>query len=85
MDDGKVFLARVKMNNQGVYDKGLEVRNSIDDARQGFHAYMAAYAYDHDQTVDYVQCLVFDKNGLVRLSESWVRPEPEPNVEEPEE
>jgi len=81
MDDGKVFLARVKRNVEGVYEKGLEVRNSMDDARQGFHAYMAAYAYGHDATVEYVQCMVFDQNGLIRLNEQWAAPEPEPNAE----
>ena len=75
MDDGKVFFARVKRNFEGTYEKGLEVRNSLDDARQGFHAYMAAYAYGHDQTVDYVQCMVFDKAGLVLLNEVWAAPE----------
>lgn len=81
MDDGKIFLARVKRNVEGVYEKGLEVRNSMDDARQGFHAYMAAYAYGHDATVEYVQCMVFDQNGLIRLNEQWAAPEPEPNAE----
>lgn len=43
MDDGKVFLARIKRTEAtGAYEKGLEVRNSVDDAMQGFHAYMAA-------------------------------------------
>ena len=78
MDDGKVFLARVKRSKEGVYEKGLEVRNSMDDARQGFHAYMAAYAYGHDVTVEYVQCMVFDQSGLIRLNEQWAAPEPEP-------
>ena len=75
MDDGKVFLARVKRNFEGTYEKGLEVRNDMNDARQGFHAYMAAYAYGHDQTVDYVQCMVFDKVGLVLLNEVWAASE----------
>lgn len=81
MDDGKVFLARVKRSKEGVYEKGLEVRNSMDDANQGFHAYMAAYAYGHDSTVDYVHCLVFDQNCLVRRNERWPLPGEEPNVE----
>lgn len=51
--DNVVFLARAKrIEATGAYEKGLEVRPSLDDARQGFHAYMAAYAYGHDQTVD---------------------------------
>ena len=68
----KVFLARVKRTKAtGVIDKGLEVRNDIDDARQGFHAYMAAYAYGHDQTVDYVQCVVFNPENMILMSETW--------------
>ena len=84
--DGKVFLARVKRTEAtGAYDKGLEVRDDLDDAKQGFHAYMAAYAYGHDQTVDYAQCLVFDKEGRVRIGETWEKPVPEPEPEpEPE-
>lgn len=67
-----VFLARAKRNaTTGDIEKGLEVRQSIDDAKQGFHAYMAAYAYGHDATVDKVWCLVFDQSNVVRLGEVW--------------
>ena len=82
MDDGKVFLARIKrIEETGAYEKGLEVRNDVDDAMQGFHAYMAAYGYDHDATVDFCQCMVFTKNNIVLKAETWMKPEPE----EPEE
>lgn len=87
MDDGKVFLARIKRTEAtGAYEKGLEVRNSVDDAMQGFHAYMAAYGYDHDATVDFCQCMVFTKNNIVLKAETWTKPEPEPEpeAEEPE-
>jgi len=77
-----VFLARAKRNAEtGAIEKGLEVRPSLDDAKQGFHAYMAAYAYGHDQTVDKVWCLVFDESNMVRISEVWEAPQPEPNAE----
>lgn len=84
--DNKVFLARVKrIEATGAYDKGLEVRNDLDDAKQGFHAYMAAYAYGHDQTVDFAQCMVFTKNNVVVMAETWEKPVPEPEPEpEPE-
>ena len=60
------FMARAKRNaSTGVYEKGLEVRTSVEDAKQGFHAYMAAYAYGHDQTVDRVQCMIFDQTNMV--------------------
>ena len=79
----EVFMARAKRNaSTGNWDKGLEVRTSLDDAKQGFHAYMAAYAYGHDQTVDKVNCLVFDQDNIVRIGEVWEAPAPEPNVED---
>ena len=79
----EVFMARAKRNaSTGVWEKGLEVRPSLDDAKQGFHAYMAAYAYGHDQTVDKVNCLVFDQDNMVRISEVWEAPAPEPNEED---
>lgn len=79
----EVFMARAKRNaSTGVWEKGLEVRPSLDDAKQGFHAYMAAYAYGHDQNTDKVNCLVFDQDNMVRISEVWEAPQPEPNVEE---
>ena len=78
----EVFLARIKRNAEtGVFEKGLEVRNGLDDAKQGFHAYMAAYAYGHDATVDFVQCVVFDETGLVRIGETWKPAVEEPNPE----
>lgn len=79
----EVFMARAKRNaSTGVWEKGLEVRPSLDDAKQGFHAYMAAYAYGHDQNTDKVNCLVFDQDNMVRISEVWEAEQPEPNVEE---
>lgn len=78
-----VFLARAKRNAEtGAIEKGLEVRPSLDDAKQGFHAYMAAYAYGHDQTVDKVWCLVFDQTNMVRIGEVWEKPTEEPEPEE---
>ena len=79
----EVFMATAKRNaSTGVWEKGLEVRTSLDDAKQGFHAYMAAYAYGHDQTVDRVRCLVFDQDNVTRIGEVWNAPEPEPEAEE---
>lgn len=84
MED-KIFLARIKRNKTtGVVEKGLEVRNGLDDAKQGYHAYLAAYAYGHDQNVDYVQCTLFNCYSDILLGETWILPEPEPEQEETE-
>lgn len=65
----KFFMARIKHNSTNdVWDKGVEVHNTLDSARQSFHAYLGAYGYGHDAGTDYVQCAILDINGAVRDS-----------------
>lgn len=65
----KFFMARIKHNSTNdAWDKGVEVKDSLDDARQSFHAYLGAYGYGHDAGTDYVQCAILDINGAVRDS-----------------
>lgn len=81
----KYFLVQIKHTN-GVYEKGVVVKDSLTAALQSFHAYFGAYGYEHDANTDYVQCAILDVVGLVRKSEVDDRREqPEPNEEEPEE
>ena len=80
----KYFLVQIKHTN-GVYEKGVVVKDSLTAALQSFHAYFGAYGYEHDANTDYVQCAVLDMTGLVRRSEVDDRrptPEPEPESEE---
>lgn len=76
----KYFLHQAKQTN-GTVDKGIVVKDTLDDALQGYHAYFGAYAYDHDANTDYVQCFVTDKYGNVVTPEKyWEKPEPAPEV-----
>lgn len=63
----KFFLVQIQRKN-GEYSKGVVVKDTIDDARQSYHAYLGAYGYGHDATIDYVQCMIIDSDGLVRDS-----------------
>lgn len=75
MED-KYFLVQIKRTN-GVYTKGVVVKDSEDDAKQGFHAYMRAYAYGHENGTDYVQAAITAMDGRVVLSSMWyARTEP---------
>lgn len=77
----KFFLMQVKHTN-GVYEKGVVVKDSLDAALQSFHAYFGAYGYDHDANTDYVQCAITNMAGAVMRSEvDDRRPAPEPNQE----
>jgi hypothetical protein len=79
------FLHQIKRTN-GTFDKGIVVKSggtsekNFAAAKQGYHAYLGAYAYDHDPNTDYVQCMITDMSGRViePFSESWEKAEPEP-------
>ena len=76
------FLHQVKHTN-GVWDKGIVIKDSLEAAKQGFHAYLGAYAYDHDPTTDFVQCMITNSENMEAMVEMWEKPE-EPEPEEPE-
>lgn len=67
---GKFFLVQIQRKN-GTYTKGVVVHDSLDAARQGFHAYLGAYAYGHEQDTDFVEAMVVDMDGRVCNSEVW--------------
>lgn len=66
MNEKKYFLAQVKHNQTtDVYDKGLVVKDTYNQARQSYHAYLGAYAYGNDSNIDFVECVIFDSAGVV--------------------
>lgn len=79
----KFFLIQIKRTN-GTYTKGVVVKDTKDDAKQGYHAYMGAYAYGHEAGTDYVQAAVNDMTGATVVGPDIWTPEltPEPEVEE---
>lgn len=80
---GKFFLMQIQRKN-GEFTKGAVVHDTLDAARQGFHAYLGAYGYGHDATIDYVQAMVVDMTGRVRDSvvDNRIPEQPEPEAEE---
>lgn len=87
MIEEKWFLMQIKHTN-GNWEKGVVVKDSFEDAKQGFHAYFGAYGYNHDPNTDYVQCAIHDFRGTVldcEVDDRIPRPEPEPSPIIPEE
>ena len=68
MDD-KFFLTQISRKN-GTYTKGVVVKDTLDAARQSYHAYLGAYGYGNDATVDYVAVYIADMSG--RITDSCV-------------
>lgn len=75
MNENKFFMHRIKHTNE-VYDKGIEVKDTYEAAKQSYHAYLGAYAYGQNADTDFVSCMITDQlSGMVLLSETWNREE----------
>ena len=83
MDENKFFLHQIKHTN-GVYDKGIVVKDTFEAAKQSYHAYLGAYAYGQSPETDFVSCMITDQqSGMVLMQETWIgKQEPENETEE---
>ena len=71
--ENKFFLHQIKRTN-GTITKGIVVAETYDAAKQGYHAYLGAYAYGHESGTDFVSAMITDMSGTVLLSETWNAP-----------
>ena len=85
----KYFLIQIK-RTKGVIEKGVVVKDTLDAAKQSYHAYLGAYAFGNDKDkdgnirTDYVMVQILDGKGLGLKGEFWekiVAPAPEPEEE----
>ena len=78
------FVHRIRRTN-GVWDKGIEIKETLDDAKQGYHAQLSAWAYGHDKNTDFVSVALTleDKNFNMLMCENWIADPVEPEPEEP--
>lgn len=85
----KYFLIQIKRTN-GVIEKGVVVKDTLDAAKQSYHAYLGAYAFGNDKDkdgnirTDYVMVQILDGKGLGLKGEFWeqiLAPAPEPEEE----
>lgn len=66
------FLHQIK-HTSNTYDKGIVVKETLDAAKQSYHAYLGAYAYDHDANTDFVSVMITNSDGAVLLNETWIK------------
>ena len=74
--ENKFFLHEIKRNGETI-TKGIVVEDTYDDAKQGYHAYLGAYAYGHEANTDFVQCMITDMSGATLMQETWLAPQSE--------
>ena len=77
----KFFLVQVKRTND-VIEKGVVVKDTYDGACQSYHAYLGAYAFEHDPNTDYVLVQILNSQGLGMKGEVWEKAEPIEQIEE---
>ena len=73
MNENKFFMHRVKRTS-GEFDKGIEVKDTYDAAKQSYHAYLGAYAYGNNANTDFVQAMITDMSGATLMQETWLVP-----------
>ncbi len=71
----KFFLIQIKQTN-GTMEKGVVVKDTLDAARQSYHAYLGAYAFGNATGTDYVQVAILDGNGSIYDHDVWKAEEP---------
>ena len=73
MNENKFFLHQIKRTN-GTIEKGIVVKDTYDGAKQGYHAYLGAYAYGNNTETDFVSCMITDMTGMILMSETCIAP-----------
>ena len=74
------FIHEIRGHNNTIDNKGIVVSATYDAAKQGYHAYLGAYAYGNNPDTDFVSAMITDKTGAVLMAETWNAPQPEPNA-----
>ena len=68
--ENKFFIHQIK-RTAGTIEKGIVVKDTFEAAKQGYHAYLGAYAYGQHDTTDFVSCMITDMDGVMLFHEVW--------------
>lgn len=61
-----------KTNN--TWNKGVVIKENVEEALQTYHAYLGAYAYGHNEDIDYVFCRISSATGVREpIEETWIK------------
>lgn len=61
----KYFLTQIQHKKDGTWTKGVVIKETLEAARQSFHAYLGAYGYGQDINIDYVACYISTITGVI--------------------
>jgi len=74
------FIHEIRGKNNTIDNKGIVVAETYDAAKQGYHAYLGAYAYGNNPDTDFVSAMITDKTGSVLMAETWNASKSKPNA-----
>lgn len=72
----KFFLHQIRVGKTTT-SKGVVIHDTLDDAKQGYHAYLGAYVYGHDPDAIFVEAMITDIDNSIYLRDSWKAAEEE--------
>ena len=76
--ENKFFLHQIKVTN-GTIEKGIAVKNTLDEALQSYHAYLGAYAYGQNEGTTFVDVMITEElSQTILMRDQWIK-QTEPN------
>lgn len=66
----KYFLHEIRIGKKASF-KGIVFADTFDAAKQGYHAFLGAYAYGNDTDTYFVQAMITDMDGVTQEAETW--------------
>ncbi|MBQ6609292.1 MAG: hypothetical protein IJH70_02540 [Oscillospiraceae bacterium] len=78
--ENQFYIHEIRGKNNEIANKGIVVAETYDAAKQGYHAYLGAYAYGNNADTDFVSAMITDKSGTVLMAETWNASQLEPNA-----
>lgn len=61
----KYFVTQIKGKKNGTWENGVIVKDTDDEARHQFHAFMSTYAYGQSTDLTYVSCTIETDDGRI--------------------
>lgn len=79
----KYFIHEIRIGIETF--KGIVICDNFDAAKQGYHAFLGAYAYGNHDGTDFCQSMITDMSGNIFFPETWLREKDEENKKNKEE
>ena len=76
--ENQFYIHEIRGKKNEIANKGIVVAATYDAAKQGYHAYLGAYAYGNNPETDFVSAMITDNTGSVLMAETWNDAQPLP-------